>query len=357
LLAHLTIYSFRSFRELRIDPLTRVNLFVGPNNAGKSSILEACELVAGGTAAELLRSPVRRGERVLVGREERGRVAEPEWDLSHLFYGHSPQIGDAFRIHGGTHHWVQCEVIEAPARDYDIEQKQLLPVEPAEPVPALAFKSHSEERIIRVSPHGGMPDLVRRRGILSPTEAGPRVNFIGTEMAAAFQLSQLWDEIVLTPEEQGIVKTLQIVEPSIERIAFIGEAARRNIFLKPTGTDQRLPLGSAGDGLKRLLALALHLFSARGGFLMVDEIDTGLHYTVMTDMWRLVIETAKRLDVQVLATTHSLDCVRALAWVREENPESAGEVTLHRVERERPQTVTYTMDELAVAARSHIEVR
>jgi hypothetical protein len=90
---------------------------------------------------------------------------------------------------------------------------------------------------------------------------------------------------------------------------------------------------------------------------MVDEIDTGLHHTVMVKMWKLVIETARRLGVQVLATTHSLDCVRALAWVQEENPQIASEVTLHRIERGLPSTIRYTMNELAIAAAHHLEVR
>lgn len=90
---------------------------------------------------------------------------------------------------------------------------------------------------------------------------------------------------------------------------------------------------------------------------MVDEIDTGLHYSVLADMWKLVIETAKRLNVQVFATTHSLDCVHALAWVQEQNPSLASEVTLHRVEKDAPATVVYSMDEIAIAERGQIEVR
>lgn len=351
----LHISGFRSFREVRVDPLTRVNLFVGTNNAGKTSILDAAELVGVGMVAGLLRSPRRREERIIVDPEE-GSIPEPEWDLSHLFFGHGLRIGNSFRVVTGSQARVQCDVLEGQGT----EHQQLLPLGSSEPTLALRFKSHVEEVILPISPYGGVPNLVVRRSMLNPTlEAGPRVNFLGTEDTTAFQLSQLWDAIVLTPEEAGVVSALQIVEPSIERIAFAGETrgSRRRILLKLADSDRRLPLGTAGDGLKRLLALSLRLFSARGGYLLIDEIDTGLHFTVMANMWRLVIETAKRLDIQVLATTHSLDCVRALAWIREQHPESALAVTLHRVERDRSQTVSYTMDELAVAARNYLEVR
>jgi len=359
LLPSLSITGFRGFSKLRVDPLTRVNLFVGTNNAGKTSILEAAELLAVGSAVGFLRSPARRGERILTTREERRSVNDIEWDVSHLFHGHDLRIGGSFRVSADPDYWVQCDVIEQSAREIEDQQRQLLPLEPDEVVPALLFKSHSEERVLRISPFGGISDFLRLRGISSTLEASSRVNFLGTEANGPLQLSQLWDAIVLTPEEQGIVSALQIVEPTIERIAFAGEPNRssRSIFLKLTGTRQRLPLGSTGDGLKRLLALALHLFSAQGGYLLVDEIDTGLHYTVMVDMWKLVIETAKRLDIQVLATTHSLDCVRALARLRNRYPELAAEVTLHRVEKNASSTVVYDTDEIVIAADGHIEVR
>ena len=54
----------------------------------------------------------------------------------------------------------------------------------------------------------------------------------------------------------------------------------------------------------------------------MDEIDTGLHYSVQTRLWELLAAWAVQFDVQVVATTHSLDCVRAFAEVarRAETP-------------------------------------
>lgn len=331
MLENLTILGFRTFRELHVAKLRRVNLFVGTNNAGKTSVLEAVEILAQGTARALMESPSRRGE-LSTGRD---------LDLSHLFYGHSFTIGSKFSLESqaATKVGVQCRITGGQ-------------------LPVLRFSSHLEKRILKISPSGGISDL--RWGVALPLmpETGSPVRFLGTESLKADDLNQLWDDIVLTPEEDQAAAALRIIEPRIERIAFLVEQRPQGgIFLKMKDSEQRLPLGSAGDGLKRLLALALHLLSARGGYLLVDEIDTGLHYSVMENMWKLVIETARHIDAQVLATTHSLDCVRALAWVQETNPELSEEVALHRVERDLPHTVEYSMDELAIAARHHVEVR
>jgi len=350
-LTHLKISGFRGFRELQVDGLTRVNLFVGTNNVGKTSVLEAAEIAALGKPAGLLRGPRRRGESIWIEnpRREGSALEQRVLDLCHLFCGHALKRGHFFEISGGSEHWLRCEVSETGPED----SQQRSGVD--EPVPVLLVSSSASEGVRQISPI--LRERWRTVESFLPGSLNP-VHFLGAQPIPISQLSQLWDAVVLTPEEEGVIASIQIVEPTIERIAFLGEGTNaRSIFLKPVGTEQRLPLGSMGDGLKRLLALALHLVSAKGGYLLVDEIDTGFHHTVMVDMWKLVIETARRLGLQVLATTHSLDCVRALAWVQEKNPEIASEVTLHRIERGLTQTVRYSMEELAIAAEHHLEVR
>ena len=72
-------------------------------------------------------------------------------------------------------------------------------------------------------------------------------------------------------------------------------------------------------------------------------------------MWRVLIATAERLDVQVFATTHSLDCVRSLAWLAYSEPELCKSVRMHRVDSERSKSVVYSPDEISVAAEQHVE--
>lgn len=366
MLSNFSIERFRGFRELRIPRLSRVNLFVGTNNAGKTSILEAAEILARGLPEALWRSPRRRNERTYESaprESEEARSSRTDVDFSHLFFGHTLEVGSSFLLHsGGTPELkVLCELLEAPfepgeglAGLYAASQRRLFPPSAGERVLTLSYVSHLVNQSLPLHYWSHRPGA-----LLSSIDQSPSVRFVGTETPESRQLSFLWDRVVLSPEEVLVTDALRIIEPHIERVAFLTESrsATPTIFLKLEGSEQRLPLGSVGDGLKRLLTLALHLVSAQKGYLLVDEIDTGLHYTVMADMWRLVIETARRLDVQVLSTTHSLDCVRALAWVHEQQPDLATDVTLHRVESGNPETVSYTSEELVTAARHHIEVR
>ena len=129
------------------------------------------------------------------------------------------------------------------------------------------------------------------------------------------------------------------------------------MFVKYQHSDQRFPLGSMGEGIKRLLVLAMNLIQSAGGYLLVDEIDTGLHYSVMVKMWKLVIETARRLDIQVFATSHSLDCIQALAELYENEPDVRDDISLHRIQRGAEAGIRYSADEILAAARERIEVR
>lgn len=347
MLKTLTIKGFRCFRELHAEPLTRVNLFVGKNGSGKTSLLDAAELVAMGSVEGLARSAVRRGElilspAVLTPAEE--KYSEHVVDPSHLFLGHELRAGKVFRIEaeGESTRFVECTAEHASSNETVILTLRF--------VSHLTPKGHADR--LTISPAGGVLPPPRRRA-----EANPPTNFLKAEGGDTPSLNQLWDRVALTPEEETVVAALRIIEPRVDRFALLGRDLNPHIRVKLSDMDRPLPLATFGGGMEHMLELGLNLSSARKGFLFVDEIDTGLHHSVMTDMWRLVIETAQRQDTQVFATTHSLDCVQALAQIRKKHPTLATDVTVHRVEKGAAKTVVYSTDEIVVAEESELEVR
>lgn len=112
-----------------------------------------------------------------------------------------------------------------------------------------------------------------------------------------------------------------------------------------------------GDGVWRILALTLAIVCAKGGVLLVDEIDTGLHFSTMSKMWKLIWETARKLDVQVFATTHNSDCWTSLAMIAEEEENTEDEISIQRIERDKQKAIAFTRQEIVIAAERGIEVR
>ena len=168
-------------------------------------------------------------------------------------------------------------------------------------------------------------------------------------------LKRLWENAVLESREHEISDSLRIIEPSLNDVWYVSSVG--GFLAGMQNAISRVPFGSLGDGMTRLLSLALAVRWPRGGYLLVDDIDTGLHYSTLPKMWKLIVEAARRLGVQVFATTHSEDCVRSLAAVCESAPEFADDVALHRIEKGFSQSTPFTAEELAIGTRHQMEFR
>jgi ABC-type branched-subunit amino acid transport system ATPase component len=370
MLTSLKVTGFRNLSSLSMEGLTRVNLLVGENNAGKTSVLEAIEilLLARSEPLVLTNGSLRRGENVPPQFEEE-LDSGATLDLGYLFPNRNALRGIRFDIEGdisGNTHLVSCSVEAAeirPARAGQLRAGQPL----ARTLLDISVEFEPGLQTFRLPLEFRVDSYGRRLSQLADDAQqlmfeiflNPSVLFVGTEAPHASSLGALWDGIVLTPEETKVVEALQIIQPDIDRLAWLSHSGRSSggMFVKLQHSDRRFPLGSMGDGIKRLLVLAMNLVKSAGGYLLVDEIDTGLHYSVMVKMWRLVVETARRLNIQVFATSHSLDCIQALAGLYEDEPDVRDEISLHRIEKGAEASIRYSADEILAAARRQVEVR
>lgn len=372
MLDSLSLHGYRSFSELQIDDLSQINLFVGKNNCGKTTILEAAELlVCGSDPSAIISSSSRRGE---LGNKDRPDNRSDIWfDVSHLFFGHKLELGSEFSIQGildSKEEFLSCRV--SPQEDFSDNnqtlsfQDKLFPLDDElGPVAVFSVEYSSQKPfIIPLSPQGGIPRDYFRRLALRESGREHSATFIRTESLDSLEMGELWDAIALTEEENNIIQTLRVLEPSVDRIAFLSKRMPRfygsstaGIVVKLKNVEMRVPLGSLGDGVKHLLGICLAVMRSSKGIVLIDEIDTGLHYSMMIDMWKILIETALRLNVQIFATTHSLDCVRSLAWLYEESPNICDAIRLHRLEKDRNTPVTYKSQEIATAVKQMVELR
>ena len=352
--------------------LGRVNLLVGKNNCGKTSILECIELLRSTGHPNILSSILRRrGE----WGDAKGRDSEPLLDVKRLFSGYDLQGEVVIEGRGdGTvdlSDW-NGEVALHVEDPRDSESGGLAPYgEDGDFTLAVKWSNHKNDSNTRVVPFGITSD-----GHLSPQ--GPRrllrtrnssldqgVQFIRTSGMTALNAVRLFGNVVLTENEEHVTQALRTIDPAVERIASIVidrgpyfQEAPGGVFIKRRETENRIPIGSMGDGMWRMLGLALALVNAKGGVLLVDEIDTGLHYSVMADMWRMVSERAAALEVQVFATTHSRDCYESLAAVAQPGLPSP-EITIQRIDLDprREQAIRFNDEAIIAAAERGIEVR
>ncbi len=360
MLKTLTLKGFRCFKHFELMQLGRVNLIVGENNSGKTSILEAINLLTTDSKFDALtRSMLNRGE-VLVNNDS---TRDDELDICHLFTGH--QLDSSCHFNLIAYEGDKPHVFKAKIKGHGSENANTFPFEP-EWVLDMSWSSPQEKKLtIPLSPQNGLPltSLPRHQSYL--TNNSQKTQFIKTSSLTSQVMMAFFDKVVLTPEETLLTEALRTIEPSLERIAsvssekLISESAlsRQGFVVRLSDLDQRIPIGSLGDGMWRMLGLTLAMANAKDGILLVDEIDTGLHFSTMSDMWRLIWDAAKRLNVQVFATTHNSDCWQSLAAIaNSKNPSSEG-ITIQRIEKDKPQSVLFTERQVAIAVERGIEVR
>ncbi|PZV20521.1 MAG: chromosome segregation protein SMC [Snowella sp.] len=370
MLRSLKIENFRCFPSFELNKLGRINLLVGKNNSGKTSILEAIQMLYSENNLETLGDTMKnRGEYLL----DEGKN---EYDIRHLFYGHEINLDSEFSIEGiNLENNNRLKFSLSLIEDSDLIEDSNL--ESFDIVPRLMIKWLPKEKgeiNFPLSINGGLNVDYFRRQRLQRTLRGTNktdkpTQFVRSSSLDKETMKNLFDQIVLTPDEDLVIQALKSIEPDIERIASINPRLRGSFVVQKTNNSdqriplasminfQRIPIGSMGDGISRILGLTLAIINAKNGVLLVDEIDTGLHFSAMSDMWKLLYETAKRLNVQVFATTHSRDCWESLAEIAEAKDSSENDITIHRIEKGRASSIVIGEDEMAIAAERGIEVR
>lgn len=364
------LHGFRGFREFALSGFSHVNVFVGKNNAGKSSLLEAIHMYATQGDLDVVQSiALRRGEILDMGSDPRMRDPE-QIDISHFFNGHKIKDGKMFEIGSSKVSYVaNIRAIEESQSDFFQLGEQIdhfsrhsrFELEVAKTV---LGRERNVVQAARLSESGSLIGI-RRIG-RSAIGRNTRVLFITPDSLDCSTLSSLWNNIIFRNEEELIVSALQLLEPRVRSVAFLLSEAMAwrtssrspsGVLIGMDGETKRMPLGSLGDGMKRLLAISLALANARnGGYVFIDEIDAGFHYSVMSDLWRLIIHTAMRNNVQVFASTHSLDCLRGLEVI-ESDVGISDAVSLYTINSELPFATYYSSDEIPRIIQHEVEVR
>jgi ABC-type cobalamin/Fe3+-siderophores transport system ATPase subunit len=368
ILDSLEIQGFRGFRHLKIERLGRVNLIVGKNSVGKTALLEALWLYANqgalSTVWNILESRDE-GNRPIPIRLRRGRSesSDPTLAIKHLFYGRP----DVRKPIGGT------SILIGPIDDYE-KTLSITMIRPGPDFASLLAKNRTDEEVEIAG--SLVPCLSIKLGGKSKADwrldvepypaqetARSTCAFIPANGLNLEEIERLWDNIALKNVEQDVVRAMQVINKQVERMNLLSGSSLSDdrsripkVRVSNIDEDEPVSLRSLGDGMNRLFGIALALVNAKNGILLIDEVENGLHYSVQPDVWKLIFETARNLNVQVFATTHSWDCIEAFQKAAEESKEYGMLVRLTERKGEIISDV-FGERELAIATKQQIELR
>lgn len=263
MLKSLHIKNFRCFEDLTIPSLGQVNLIVGKNNSGKSTLLEAIAVFAQGGSTKSIKNLLNKRHEFFNGAiyqdNKKNIIIKGDEEILSLFTEYDENIGEIY-----TSEKSLCD------QNYDIREHQ-------------------------------RPFAL-----------------IDSQLAHENDLAQQWDTAYLDSEEHIVKDILTIFNADITNVIFVQSPEKKDervAVLKIKGKAKAVPLKAMGEGVSRILQIFLSALKAKNGFLLIDEFENGLHYSIQEEVWEKLFNLAKELDIQVFATTHSEDTVKAFCKV------------------------------------------
>lgn len=256
MITEIHISRFRGFKETTIGGFRRVNLIGGLNNTGKTALLEAILLGY---------DPDRNFNFGLMH-----NFGQERYSSKQEYYFYNYNTSEKIKIKFNENNiWIES---------------------------VCSFKE-GKEKFTPAFDRQEFPSRVPIRTISA------------LERMSSTVLGEAFDNAIILGRKEFYETAIKAIEPAVIDVrTLLGR-----LSLQKRGTDQFFPLPLWGDAVNKAAELAHKFIEAQGGTLLIDEVENGIHYTKQPEIWKLIHIWAKQFDVQVFATTHSIEMSRAFA--------------------------------------------
>ena len=354
---NIEIKNFRGIECLKIDDFSRVNVFLGQNNSGKSSILEAIHLLTGmanpDTPQNLNRIRSRNYYTVFK-------------DVFYLF--HNMDIKTPPEIYAqqvdGDDRWLRLNLAyvfdEQSLSTQATGMNGTLPMSETKTFMntlEMQFGIHTKGELrtyqssITVRPDGMMSNKKINENYLEKYQTTYlTADLWGINLAAT--LSELFKR----KQKDIVLKRLTHFDDHITDVDILQD----DIYVDFENMAEKLPLRMTGDGMRRYLNIVAASANPMNNIILIDEIDNGLHYSAYKKLWEAIFALATETNKQVFVTTHSKETLYRLNEMLEEHSEYQDALRLYTIEKtklEGHQAYKMTYSGLNEACENNIELR
>ena len=357
MLNELSIENFRGIRKLDILDMRRIVLLSGNNNVGKSSVLEAVFFMMDHLSPESFNRM--NGIRGLNFSVNGTGLWEP------LFFQMNPDNtiriqairgGDNITmsymkdesyipaLNGGIPKNVAGSFQSSAKRNYTLRFEFL--VKGTVDYSEIGHYSTSENGTLReIADDNGDKQFMQ----LTYTSYVNN-NFVRTDRAILDRMGKA----EINGEKERLIGFLNKIDPSISDIVTLSVNGVPQLYINTN--KKLLPIQFSGDGINKLLYIVLSIMDAKNGIVLIDEVDTGFHYSMYSDLWKIVSDVSREYNCQVIATTHSYEFIMGAIEGVKEHPE---DFSFYRIGYDKDGLRSYrsSYDLLKSALHSDMEVR
>ena len=352
------IRNFKCFRDFELKKLKRVNLIAGKNAAGKSALLEAIFLHCGAFNPHLtLTINSLRGVNVVkLGSSPWGETA---WDS--LFNDFNIERSIHIRGNNSKHGKREIKLKILKEREDLSHVKET--IELSEEGQLDLQPSIGSSQVLELESSGDTGTsrhyLFTSEMVVSQSTRIPPL-FPGLYLSAKSSIGgddlERYSMLEVQGQHKRILYYLKKFEPRIKRITPVLMGSERILFAD-VGLKQMIPLNYISEGIAKLAKYLISIGATKGGVVLIDEIENGLHYSILKQVWKVLARAAKAYDVQVFATTHSRETV--IAAHESFSEEKSYDFTYHRIDMHEGvlRLVRYDKNDLASANNADYELR
>lgn len=319
-LKSIKINTFRGISNLSVDELSHINLIVGDNNCGKTSILEAIQLLrAPDDINNVFRVSRNRDAYIgisrmpifdsfvnmLSGDNDKLLSVSCEYDNTRM-----NELKTASVSINGSIKRVMFDINELKKEDRFAYREQMLDPDDNE-------IDEFVGDIISESTFGTniRPIKINRftnvTGRAVETQELIRIQYLSPISHIA---NYTFNRIIKNEKYKEIcIRMLKMFDENIDDLLFLKmESSYRPIEYIKNKAVGLMPLSTYGDGIKKVLSIANAIAQASDGVLLIDEIETAIHSKYYDEIFNFIIKAAVQYNVQLFITTHSIEAVDGL---------------------------------------------
>lgn len=347
---NLSIENFRGFDKIELRDFNQVNILLGNNNSGKSSILEALFLLIGMNNPSLPSSI--NGIRGLKPTDRNGFLKSIFHNLDVSV--HPVIIGD-YNIQSNRRLEITPLWSAIPGGITKIASSTMQELEGIKLIglqqDGIGKDDSSEARLII---ENGKEQLLETKSLSKDGVSG---TFISSIEDGDWVISEL-AELVKRKKENRILTELQKFDRRINAITVLPD----NVYFDMEGVNELMPMNLMGDGMRRFLTILSVIANSNKHIVLIDEIENGLHYSANKLLWQSILSLSKEVEAQLFITTHNLETLQCLNAVLEdeENMPYHEKVNLYTIARTKLkgfQSYRYGYDAFSVAISNEVELR
>lgn len=342
---NLEINNFRGFDHLKVEDFSKVNLFLGGNNVGKTSVLEAIFLLTGMSNPAM---PPR------VNAIRNLKDKKPD-DLKFLFHNMNLDVSPVVKmaVSSGGSREMTLEPLYKKEDDLSLSSTRVTTsLLGAKSIFKMTEAGHTKEYSTSIHWIG---DEVKQSSASSYQES-VKARFIKSYKKDVESLKELYGNLVKRKKESFVLDNLKKFDQRILSM----QALPDGIYFDMEGVDELLPLEMLGDGLKRFLLILCSIAVDTSNVILIDELENGIHYSALPLLWRNVLRLAEENNTQIFISTHSYDTLKSLCEVLDTQNEyrnSAHVYSLARTLKKGYQAYEYQYESLKASLENHYELR